>query len=147
MTTLSECFFNLNILKLLLKFVCLMLPHFNLLTVRKLNLSLSPSLSLSLCRTIPHLCGRLKLRNWNSAIARSIHTIRRNLVSIKMQISHFLAVNCWRRVLCRSCFGLLGTLLVMQMGTHCVLIGRRMWSTFPRATLLPYCALSRIKNS
>lgn len=44
------------------------------------------------CRTIPHLCRRLELRNWNSAIARSVHTIRRNLVSIKMQIFH-LPVN------------------------------------------------------
>jgi len=32
------------------------------------------------CRTIPHLCRWLKFRNWNSAIARGIHTIWRNLV-------------------------------------------------------------------
>lgn len=53
---------------------------------------LNLTLPLFFCRTIPHLCRRLELRNWNSAIARSIHTIRRNLVSIKMQIFH-LPVN------------------------------------------------------
>lgn len=96
-----------------------------------LNLALSLSFSF-FCRTIPHLCRRLELRNWNSAIARSIHTIRRNLVSIKMQIFH-LPVN-WELPFTHSQFSILQLLFLPApcsispfAVTHSLIIGRRVW--------------------